>query len=91
MELVYIGDLKSPGISHTGSSPVLRTISPVWRLVMISYRDKTFCPFDTCRHFSVCPRACTTEVRMGALIWWGGDDAPISFYAKKPMCFEDAL
>jgi len=54
---------------------------------MISYKDKTFCPFERCNKFSACPDALTKEVKRRAIAW-GGRNAPISKYMNSPECFE---
>ncbi len=56
---------------------------------MICYRDMTFCPFwIDCKEGKLCSRALTEEVEKEAEEWYGGSDAPISFFSKKPDCFE---
>jgi hypothetical protein len=61
---------------------------------MISYKDKTFCPFHTdCSGAKDCGRALTQEVLMDAQEWWQGfkseDDVPISMYASQPDCWKE--
>lgn len=61
---------------------------------MICYKDTTFCNFDECKNWTICPRAFTSEKEVAAGNWWkagGGDpkDAPVCFYCDKPMCFEE--
>ena len=57
---------------------------------MICYRDKTFCGFyDKCKHGKFCRDALTEEIKEEAVKWWGGQNAPISFYAEPPSkCYE---
>ncbi len=57
---------------------------------MLCYRDMTFCTFDECKEWDVCPRALTREVKQKASDWWGTDgEAPISMFVDKPGCFEE--
>lgn len=58
---------------------------------MISYRDKTFCPFhEHCAGAATCGRALTPEVRAAAERWWGDVDPPIAVFGDLPQCFEEA-
>jgi len=54
---------------------------------MMCFADKTFCPFLECKN-TACNRRLTAEVKAAAKRWFGSDDAPISYYAEKPDCFE---
>jgi hypothetical protein len=57
---------------------------------MISFRDKTFCPFwGDCEDGIDCPRALTKQVQQEAIKWWGSDEAPISMYVTEPKCFKE--
>lgn len=57
---------------------------------MISFRDKTFCPYwGDCEDGKDCPRALTEKVKQDAVKWWGSDEAPVSVYATPPHCFEE--
>lgn len=59
---------------------------------MISYRDKTWCPYEGCSQFKTCPwnRALTDEVRRDAQAWWGRpEQAPIAVYAETLSCFTE--
>jgi hypothetical protein len=59
---------------------------------MLCYRDKTFCPFDSCKKFDTCSIALTEQIQKDANAWWMGfrskDSVPLSRYAYKPECFE---
>ncbi len=56
---------------------------------MICYRDRTFCPFDTCKHFETCKIALTEQVKKDAKKWWGKDNPPIAEYVDKPNCYNE--
>jgi hypothetical protein len=57
---------------------------------MISYMDRTFCPYwGNCEAGKGCPRALTEEVKKDAVKWWGSDDAPICVYGSPPQCYEE--
>ena len=51
------------------------------------YKDKTFCPYESCKLFRSCSRALTKEVKASAKEWWGKDDPPICVYSERPSCF----
>jgi hypothetical protein len=54
---------------------------------MISYQDKTFCPFYLkCSNGSKCDRALTPEVIGKAIEWM--PNPPISTYSSQPECFK---
>ena len=55
---------------------------------MLCYKDRTFCPFEQCKKFPVCPTALTEKVQADAIRWWGKEGAPIAQFASKPSCFE---
>lgn len=56
---------------------------------MISFMDKTFCPFwRDCITGTICARALTPEIEKSAVGWWGSEHAPISKYSTEPECFE---
>ncbi|GIW77912.1 MAG: hypothetical protein KatS3mg104_2975 [Phycisphaerae bacterium] len=56
---------------------------------MISYKDRTFCPFhEGCALGKHCDRALTDLVISEAIKWWGDVDAPISMFTEPPPCFE---
>lgn len=58
---------------------------------MIGYKDMTFCDhWKDCTKASACHRPLTSEVAAAARKWWGGDDAPIAVWVKKPDCHEKA-
>ena len=57
---------------------------------MICYKDRTFCPFEGCKHFYICKEALTEEVKQKAYKWWGTEDAPISRMTDKPNCYQEA-
>jgi hypothetical protein len=52
---------------------------------MVSFRDTTFCSYDTCVEFPKCSRALTKEVRDKATTI----RLPICQFAEKPECFTD--
>ena len=57
---------------------------------MLSYRDKTWCPFyKSCSHGESCPRALTSTVIAKATKWRGNLNGPppISTYVEKPKCW----
>ena len=52
---------------------------------MISYRDRTYCPFwENCKDGATCSRAQTKEVNEGAL----KAGLPVSVFVSVPACFE---
>ncbi len=56
---------------------------------MISYKDRTFCPFyEDCNRAKECHRPLTPEVKQAAEEWWGSPEAPIAMYLEKPDCHE---
>ena len=57
---------------------------------MICYKDRTFCLlWPECKHGENCPAKFDKAEQEKAFAWWGGKDAPVSFYSDKPECFED--
>lgn len=57
---------------------------------MMCFRDRTYCPYDTCYKWSTCNCALTKKVQDSALVWWGKPDPPICVYAEKPKCFKES-
>lgn len=57
---------------------------------MITYRDRTFCTGEGCKHFSDCPRALTDRVKEDAERWWKKPGAPIATFTepKELECYE---
>lgn len=54
----------------------------------MTYKDMTFCTFyENCANSSSCMRKLTPAVRQSAEIWWGGPNALIIHFLKKPGCF----
>jgi hypothetical protein len=62
---------------------------------MITYKDKTFCPFyDKCKTSSNCSRALTDDIINKAEIWskqFHPTDVLICQFVDKPECFEKNL
>ena len=57
---------------------------------MLSYRDKTWCPFyKSCYHGKICKDALTPTIIEQATKWWGNLNGPppISTYVEKPKCW----
>ncbi len=59
---------------------------------MITYKDKTFCPFyDKCKTGFNCSRALTVDVIESATKWskqFHSTDILINQFSDKPECFE---
>ena len=50
---------------------------------MICYKDKTFCDYYGCKHFSECPRTYTDEEENKNI-----HNLPVSLFAELPNCYE---
>lgn len=56
----------------------------------MNFQDTTFCNFyEKCVKSKECKIAFTKEMSDKSVEWWGGQDAPVSFYAEKPECYEE--
>lgn len=55
----------------------------------MTYKDKTFCNYSSCKNFNNCNRALTNKVRALAEEWM--TNAPIAVFSNKPECFEEEL
>ena len=51
---------------------------------MICYRDMTFCTADCAN--DACGLKFTEQVSQDAIVWWGGEAAPIALADRSPFC-----
>ena len=59
---------------------------------MLSYRDKTWCPFyKSCYYGESCHDALTPTIYAQAVKWWGNpkEVPPIYSHREKPECWEE--
>lgn len=57
-------------------------------VVVMSYKDRTWCSFKYCTKWNSCDRAFTDDERKKAIEWWGDEGYPLSMFATKPECYK---
>jgi hypothetical protein len=63
---------------------VAQTVIFYWGVIMLCFRDKSFCSAD-CSSYS-CDRKFTNKDKVEAERWWGGEDAPVAFMDFSKDC-----
>lgn len=58
-------------------------------VIVLCFKDKTFCTADGCANRHSCDRYFTKELHDEAVKWWGSEDYPIAYYTQPPKsCYK---